>query len=900
MNTLPRNTLMAVDTIAIAKPIPPAVAAAAAARRPNARIAIDGRSFSCGEETWYVKGFTYGPFPPNSTGQYVPERHQLLTDLSAMRRLGCNAIRLYHPPTIELLDDALAHEIRVMIDVPWEKHRCFFEDFSSQRGAIAAVRRAARKFGHHAGTFAISVANEIPHDIVRFYGARRVERFIENLIDEAKSQAPDCLITYTNYPSSEFLSPRNLDFYCSNVYLHDSESFGGYLNRLQHVAGNFPLVLGEYGVDTLRHGEAKQQEMLQMHLGEVFTRGLAGSFIFSYTDEWFTGGHLIDDWAFGVTGADRTAKPAARAVASAWASVPHVNRRPLPSVSVIVCSYNGAATLAECLASLEDLDYADYEVVLVDDGSTDATAAIAARFPSVRYVHQENLGLSAARNTGARLARGEVLAYTDSDCVADRHWLLYLARAMEDQRVDAIGGPNVPPVSDEWTAKCVAASPGGPSHVMLDDCRAEHVPGCNMAFRRAKLLELGGFDVQFRQAGDDVDICWRFIDAGLSIGFAPAALVWHHRRNTVRAYWKQQAGYGRSEAMLQLKHPMRFNRLGYAQWLGVIYGEGAVGLPVASPNVYHGRFGSGTFQIIYRGNEYSPWAYFTLFEWHVLALSMLPFVWLSPLVAILPATMWLLTLAAAVRSTASAQLPKGSPLRAWPLVFTMHLGQPIVRAWHRYRHLWRHARPARVDADESALRDCVKRIGVNRCDLYFDSRDGLGRVELLGSLEREARQAKWHGDFVAEWHAHDVELYGDCWHRITIVTATEELGWPKRFTRVRCALDMTARGKAMLAAAGVWAALSIFHPSHWSLAIAAIIVCGVVGWMLASRRTCFRSVCNLIFKSAVAATLEPVRVRAAQPRQSQKQKQQQGESSELHEPDEPLVHEEYLSCDPTH
>src|SRR5206468_7933863 len=178
----------------------------------------------------------------------------------------------------------------------------------------------------------------------------------------------------------------------------------------------------------------------------------------------------------------------------------------------------------------------------VDDGSTDDTATIAADFPHVRYIQQSNRGLSVARNVGAHAASGEIIAYIDSDCVADPDWLFYLVDAMRRQGVKAIGGPNLPPLNDSWTAKCVAASPGGPSHVMLDDRRAEHVPGCNMAFDRRRLLELGGFDEQFRVAGDDVDVCWRLLDAGLDIGYAPAALVWHHRRGTVGAYFRQQRG----------------------------------------------------------------------------------------------------------------------------------------------------------------------------------------------------------------------------------------------------------------------------------------------------------------------------------------------------------------------
>jgi hypothetical protein len=153
-----------------------------------------------------------------------------------------------------LLDEAAANDLRVLIDIPWEKHRCFLEDWSSQDAARKIVRTTARKLGNHPGVFAISVANEIPHDIVRFYGSRRVERFLEELIDSVKQEAPECLVTYANYPSTEFLCPRGLDFYCANVCLDDRKILGLYLDRLQHVAGSLPLVLGEYGVDTIRNG----------------------------------------------------------------------------------------------------------------------------------------------------------------------------------------------------------------------------------------------------------------------------------------------------------------------------------------------------------------------------------------------------------------------------------------------------------------------------------------------------------------------------------------------------------------------------------------------------------------------------------------------------------------------
>jgi len=652
----------------------------------NQRISISGKLFSLGASKWYVKGLIYGPFAPNSDGLALPERPRLLKDLAHIRDLGGNCIRLYTPPPLSLLDDALEHGLRVMIDVPWEKHRCFFEDWSSQQDASERVRKTARELGSHAAVFSISVGNEIPHDIVRFYGARRVEAFIDQLLDCAKQEAPECLMTYSNYPSTEFLNPSHIDFYCANIYLHDPLALGGYLDRLQHVAEEKPLVVGEHGVDSIRHGTGAQSQMLSEQISCLFAKGAAGSFVFSYTDDWFTGGQQIRDWAFAVTTVDRAQKPAADALREAWSTVPSLLPDPAPRVSVVVCAYNGAATLEECLRSLTALDYPDFEVILVDDGSTDHTPQIAAAFPKVKYIRQENRGLGVARNVGASAATGQIIAYTDSDCVADSTWLTYLVRAMIEQNADAIGGPNITPASDHWLARCVSVSPGNPCHVMINDRDAEHVPGCNMAFQRDSLLRLGGFDSQFRQAGDDVDICWRFLDAGMKIAYAPAALIWHHRRSTVGAYLRQQKGYGRSEAMVQFKHPHRFNALGCFRWDGIIYGDGALARRHRTDRVFHGRFGFAPFQMIYRQSNLSIWSYFTLLEWHLLAAFIASLsIAFRPLIAI-SAAMWCASLASAVRSAAAARLGKEAPLWCRPLIFLLHLLQPIVRGGHRQLH----------------------------------------------------------------------------------------------------------------------------------------------------------------------------------------------------------------------
>lgn len=130
---------------------------------------------------------------------------------------------------------------------------------------------------------------------------------------------------------------------------------------------------------------------------------------------------------------------------------------------------------------------------------------------------------------------------------------------------------------------------------MLTDRLAEHIPGCNMAFYKWALEEIGGFDPIFRQAGDDVDVCWRLQQNGHRIGFSPAGFVWHYRRSTVADYLSQQRGYGAAEALLVRKHPENFSALGGSIWHGRIYGSANISLGFRAPIIYHGIFGSGFF-----------------------------------------------------------------------------------------------------------------------------------------------------------------------------------------------------------------------------------------------------------------------------------------------------------------
>src|SRR4029078_1248325 len=125
------------------------------------------------------------------------------------------------------------------------------------------------------------------------------------------------------------------------------------------------------GMDTLRHGEIQQADFLSGHAREAVLRGLAGMFVFSWTDEWHTGDHSITDWAFGITSHDRLPKASFHAMQELFERETCELLQTQPTASVVVCSYNGGSTLKQCLESLSALNHPDFEVIVVDDGSTD-------------------------------------------------------------------------------------------------------------------------------------------------------------------------------------------------------------------------------------------------------------------------------------------------------------------------------------------------------------------------------------------------------------------------------------------------------------------------------------------------------------------------------------------------
>ncbi len=682
----------------------PAGAAGTAAPLPSgysrgafSRPEVRGKFLYAGPQKLWVKGATYGTFRPGADGEPFPPRAVVLRDMATMAANGMNALRTYTPPPVWLLDAAEQHGLRVMAGLPWEQHVAFLDDGTAPARIERRLRECVAACAGHPALLCYTLGNEIPASIVRWHGRRAVERFVRRLHAAARSVDPDALFTYVNFPTTEYLRLPFLDFVCFNVYLESRDALAAYLARLQNIAGDKPLVMAEIGLDSRRNGLDVQARSVAEQIRTAFAAGCAGAFAFAWTDEWYRGGFSIEDWDFGLTTRERVPKPALAAVRDAFAAAPLPTRADWPAITVVVCSYNGAATIRDTLEGLQALDYPSYEVIVVDDGSTDATASIASQY-DVTLISTENRGLSAARNTGWRRASGEIVAYIDDDAYPDPQWLRYLAHTFVTTSYVGVGGPNIAPPGDGPIADCVANAPGGPVHVLLGDTEAEHIPGCNMAFRKSALAAIGGFDPRFRAAGDDVDVCWRLQDRGWKIGFSPAAVDWHHRRNSIGAYWRQQQGYGKAEALLEAKWPERYNALGHYAWSGRLYGRGlTAALRARGARVYGGRWGQAPFQSLYEPAPGFLSALPLMPEWFLLlgALAVLALLGLSwpPLLAAVPllGLGTALPVAQAIASARRASFPTphashGKRLGLRALTALLHLMQPVARLKGRLAH----------------------------------------------------------------------------------------------------------------------------------------------------------------------------------------------------------------------
>lgn len=230
-----------------------------------------------------------------------------------------------------------------------------------------------------------------------------------------------------------------------------------------------------------------------------------------------------------------------------------------PMVSIVVPVYNRAGEIGDCLEALLAQNYPSQrlEVIVVDDGSADGTAEVVSRYPFKLIKQPQNQGQSAARNAGVLAARGEIVAFIDSDCIADPDWLGELVPYFQDPRVALVGG-----YVDSFFRESLldryeeVQSPLNLGREVAFGTSAAsdfYVPTCNVLIRKNVYLQVGGLDEGLR-LGEDVDLCWRLKETGCRLLYVPQGKVRHKHRNRLWEILCRRFDYGTSEGFLFSRH----------------------------------------------------------------------------------------------------------------------------------------------------------------------------------------------------------------------------------------------------------------------------------------------------------------------------------------------------------
>lgn len=230
-------------------------------------------------------------------------------------------------------------------------------------------------------------------------------------------------------------------------------------------------------------------------------------------------------------------------------------------VSIVIPAYNAEKTLDECLTACLNQSYPEIEVIVVDDDSFDRTREIAERH-GVRYLWQRNAGPAAARNRGANAATGDIVAFTDADCVPRPDWVAQLVQHF-DEGIASVGGTYDIANPDRLLARMVHEEIMR-RHAHLDG-EVDFLGSFNLAVRSDVFREVGGFDPFFTAAsGEDNDLAYRLQDAGWRLWFTRKATVSHYHPTNLWRYLRTQARHGYWRVMLYRKHPGRMSGDRYA------------------------------------------------------------------------------------------------------------------------------------------------------------------------------------------------------------------------------------------------------------------------------------------------------------------------------------------------
>jgi cellulose synthase/poly-beta-1,6-N-acetylglucosamine synthase-like glycosyltransferase len=255
------------------------------------------------------------------------------------------------------------------------------------------------------------------------------------------------------------------------------------------------------------------------------------------------------------------------------------------SVTVVVPVHNRELTIQPLLDSLQKLDYDrnKVEVIVVDGNSTDKTQEIVKQYP-VKLVVEKRKGLNLARNIGIKCSKGEIVAFTDSDCKVPPNWITKIVENFKDPRVSCVGG-SAKALDNDFVSQyadnsVVRLMPFFTKREELDKVKPffRHPAGCNMAFRRKVAEEIGYFDESIQYGFDEVEFADRVCKAGYKMVLDPDIVVWHKHRSTLKEFLKQNFQYGKGSGLVLKRNRLKdavskwtlMSIIGFISWLLIV------------------------------------------------------------------------------------------------------------------------------------------------------------------------------------------------------------------------------------------------------------------------------------------------------------------------------------------